>query len=929
MVLTETWLRNTDEDRCWLQCNELNRGNFKTQISNRKFRRGGGLALVHKSNIEVKCIKEDQLTTFQFAIWKAKFNNDNITLIAIYHPPYSAANPFTNTNFIDEYTEWLTEQIGNYDNLYITGDFNIHVNNTTMDDEASAFVDSMEALGLEQHCNFMTHKAGNTLDLVITETFGPLQVKACQAGNFISDHCIVQCWVSITRDVIQCKEVTYRKLVDINIECLVDDMKLEDLADIDELNALTELCDNRMKRSLEIHAPVQTKTITIRQTNPWFTEGVRSLKKAVRRQEKIWRKYKTNDTWSAYKLVKLEYRKALRQAKIEVISDKVQECNRDSKKLYSLFNSLTGTTKENPLPTTYANDEDMANAFADFFMDKIEGIRNSLEHHPIYHPHTLGHLTNELTEFNYIPEDDIKNTISRMANKSCELDPLPISLFKRAAENGKFLHTITKIVNLSLNKGQFANTWKTAIIRPLLKKAGLEIIHSNYRPISNLSFISKLTEKCFLNQFLEHCQHQKLLPDYQSAYRKNYSTETAIIKLCDDLLWAMEQQLVSFFIAIDLSAAFDTVDHNVLLRVLENNFGVGGMALGFCDTYLCPRHCKVNINKSYSTPRELPFSVPQGSCAGPVLYSVYALTIQHTITNDQISLYGYADDHGLRMTCRPEAECETNIVKDLQDCLSLIKDWMNRNWLKMNSSKTEIIIFGSRQQLSKVSTNSMLINGDKIDIGDCIKYLGVWADRHLTFKQHIKIKCRTAMWNLQKLKTIRPVLTIEAASTLAMGTIISHLDYCNGIYSGLPEIDLNKLQRVQNITAKIVLGKGKFADPTDCLKTLHWLPIKYRVEYKILCTVYKCLSGDTPDYLKVLLKEYTTFRQGLRSEQSYKRLVVPRTVRKTFASRSFSVFGPTLWNQIPNHLKELGSLDSFKKDLKTFLFNKAFNTNFT
>ena len=146
----------------------------------------------------------------------------------------------------------------------------------------------MEALGLEQHCNFMTHKAGNTLDLVITKSFCPLQVKAFQAGNFISDHCIVQCWVSITRNAIQCKEVTYRKLVDINIECLVDDMKLEDLADIDDVNVLTELCDNWMKRSLEIHVPIQTKTITIRQTNPWFTEGVRSLKKAVRRQEKIW-----------------------------------------------------------------------------------------------------------------------------------------------------------------------------------------------------------------------------------------------------------------------------------------------------------------------------------------------------------------------------------------------------------------------------------------------------------------------------------------------------------------------------------------------------------------------------------------------------------------------------------------------------------------
>ena len=100
----------------------------------------------------------------------------------------------------------------------------------------------------------------------------------------------------------------------------------------------------------------------------------------------------------------------------------------------------------------------MANAFADYFMDKIKGIQNSLEHHLIYHPNSSGHIKSRLTEFNNIPENDIKNTISRMATKSCELDPLPISIFKKAAENGKFLHIITRIVNLSLNKGQFANT---------------------------------------------------------------------------------------------------------------------------------------------------------------------------------------------------------------------------------------------------------------------------------------------------------------------------------------------------------------------------------------------------------------------------------------------------------------------------------------
>ena len=258
---------------------------------------------------------------------------------------------------------------------------------------------------------------------------------------------------------------------------------------------------------------------------------------------------------------------------------------------------------------------------------------------------------------------------------------------------------------------------------------------------------------------------------------------------------------------------FDTVDHNVLLSVLVNNYGVGGKTLQLCDTYLHPRHCKVNIKNSYSTPRELPFRVLQGSCAGTVLYSVYASTIQHIIMNDQISLYGYADDHGLRMTCKPATESEISTVTDPQDCLSSVKDWMDENWLKMNSSKTEVIIFGSRQQLSKTITNSMCINGKNIEISDCIKYLGVWTDQHLTFKHHIKIKCKTAMWNLQKLKNIRPVLTIEAANTLAMGTIISHLDYCTSIYSGLPETDLKKTPKSTEYHSQDCTWKGKVCRP--------------------------------------------------------------------------------------------------------------------
>ena len=128
--------------------------------------------------------------------------------------------------------------------------------------------------------------------------------------------------------------------------------------------------------------------------------------------------------------------------------------------------------------------------------------------------------------------DEVARLISSMTTKSCELDAIPTSVLKQITPS--ILHIITKIINISLTQGVLAEEWKTAIVHPLLKKLGSELIPSNYRPVNNLSFLSKLLEKCALQQFHNHCDTNKLLPDYQLAYRKNYSTETSLIKLIND-----------------------------------------------------------------------------------------------------------------------------------------------------------------------------------------------------------------------------------------------------------------------------------------------------------------------------------------------------------------------------------------------------------
>ena len=340
----------------------------------------------------------------------------------------------------------------------------------------------------------------------------------------------------------------------------------------------------------------------------------------------------------------------------------------------------------------------------------------------------------------------------------------------------------------------------------------------------------------------------------------------------------MENQEVTALMAVDLSAAFDTVDHDVLLKVLQVNFGIDGKALQWFDSYLRPRSCVVNVEDKYSSPRDLSFSVPQGSCAGPILYLAYASTMEKEI-DTQIGIHGYADDHAFRKTFKPSDRLnEQSAIGILENTAEVVKSWMDENRLKMNSAKTEFILFGNASQLKKCSTASITVVRDKVDRSRNIKYLGIILYEELNLKRYVMQKCRTAMYGVQRIKSIRSSLTQEAAEVLALGIVMSHLDYANAVFIGLPQVTMRKLQRVQNVAALVVLGReSNGLRSVQCLKRLHWLPINLRVKFKVLVMVFKALHvQSSPEYLRSLLHVNTVSRT-LRSNSRYMNLLVPST----------------------------------------------------
>ena len=259
-----------------------------------------------------------------------------------------------------------------------------------------------------------------------------------------------------------------------------------------------------------------------------------------------------------------------------------------------------------------------------------------------------------------------------------------------------------------------------------------------------------------LKQIIGYCNANNLIPQYQSVYRANHSCETSLLRLSNDALWNMESSKAIILTAMDLLVAFDMVDHDILLNILCDWFGFSGTALNWFNSYLRPHLCVVTVQKARSSERDLTFSVPQGSCAGPDLFLAYTSTFPQVV-DSQLNIYGFADNHNLGCGFIPGTlgnKDELEKINILTNSLKSMNTWMNRNRLQMNNAKTEVLLIGSQSQLNKCVTSALNVNGTMVQISRMIKYLGTFLDNDLSFKHHITTKCRIAMWNLQWLKPL-------------------------------------------------------------------------------------------------------------------------------------------------------------------------------
>ena len=408
----------------------------------------------------------------------------------------------------------------------------------------------------------------------------------------------------------------------------------------------------------------------------------------------------------------------------------------------------------------------------------------------------------------------------------------------------------------------------------------------------------------------------------QSAYRPRHSTETALLKMVDDILAALDNGNISTLVMLDLSCAFDTIDHQILFHRLHTVFGLNDIVLSWVQSYLTSRTQTVVISDFHSESLPLNFGVPQGSVLGPVFFIMYTQPLSNVISKSGVSHVSYADDTQIYDN---STVSDTDVMlSKIQNCIFDVNSWMESNKLSLNASKTEAMLITSPfYSLPDSLPTSIIVNNSNIKFSESLSSLGLTIDSHLSMQTYVLNVCRLAYYELRRISSIRHFLSTSATKALVCSFELSRLDYCNSLLAGCPQYLIDKLQRVQNNAARLVLRARRRDHATPLLSSLHWLPINSRIQYKICSLTYTSLFDSGPIYLSDLLQLYHPSRP-LRSSSDIRTLSKPPPYStKTFGLRRFAHQSPLSWNSLPNKIRHSQSPLSFRSSLKTHLFKSS------
>jgi len=887
---------------------------------------GGGVAIIHRAEFKAKRINSlPKLKTCEVVCCRmSTANNSDVIVLSLYRPGSKSLT----TEFYTEFTTLLEALVTFRCPVFLVGDLNIHFERVS-DVHVSDFIDLLSSFDMMQFVQEVTHKDGGLLDVIIARS-NERVVDIVVSETGVSDHSVITGRLPFQSHSCEPVSVEGRKWNNFSIDSFRADLAASVLCNDGEwmklvtVDELFNVYNAELTAILDRHAPRYVRKRKKRLITPWFDDSCRQMKRKVRVFERKYRKSR-DPTDRLLWVTKLQEQARFYHEKERCYwSSRINANARDARRLWRDLDDLMKRDDSNNVSMTSSEAAQRAEDFLEFFDDKVESVRKETENasQPIYN---VGSSPLKLNSFRHITQAEVVKLINSANNKYCILDPVPSDIVKKCSD--LLSNFIAEMFNRSMDEGYLPQTQKVAHISPHLKKRGLdETDLKNYRPVSNLTFISKLLERFIAGQLNSYLLSTNAMPSSQSAYRHCHSTETALLKVFSDLCRAVDDGNICLLGLLDMTAAFDTVDHNILLKRMEVTFGITGKALEWFTSYLSDRFQSVSILGQCSKSIKLKHGVPQGSVLGPLLFLLYTAPIADIITQHGLLHHCYADDTQIYFYC-PQNQLST-LTDKFANCINEVEQWMCSNRLKLNCNKTEVIWVASRYMLKTANSfPPVKIGSTIVQPADVVRNLGCHFDSQLNMRQHINTICRSCYFQLRQLRVIRRSLPRDVLKTLLHAFVASRLDYCNSLFYGITKYDLRKVQAVQNAAARLFGGIRKFDHITPVLRdSLHWLPIKQRIEFKIAVLTYKSLHQMAPQYLAEMCQpvSHAPYLVSHRSA-SHHELLHHTWKTYTYGQRGFDYAAPTVWNSLPITIRLRESLMTFRRDLKTYLFKEAYN----
>ena len=925
--MTETWLK-TEETAT---ISELVPETHVLHHSPREGRsRGGGVGIVLSKSF--KSIKSTSRKYEHFECIQVDFTHKNkqLCIFVIYRPPSSNFAQFS-----IEFESFLMDSCAVNENVLYLGDFNIWVDDLN-NSEARKFNDILSNFNLVNHVCSPTQKSGHTLDLILTKSNCDLvgMIKVEPVPTF-SDHNLITTTMDIGNIPKQEKTIIFRNKSHLNsTEFATKIDSLQNYANLGCAHSFNGMCCTCLiseyrkitSEYFDQKAPIIEKKIIVCDShNSWYNSDIKKAKRTMRKDEKLYKRHKTD-------LYRDKYRRSL-QAKCDLVNrakashygGKIENCKNNSRKLHGVLNGLLGKNTKDYILPQHVSDYSLANDFKDFFLLKVANLKNSFNESLISNNITLipEFQLERFNTFAAVEIADILKLLKNMNKTFCNNDPFDIRSFEFDQISEPLALYLCRVVNSSFSEGKFPETEKFACVRPKIKGSGDPDELSSYRPLYNTSVLSKILESAALSQLLAHLGKFESFPIVQSAYREFHSVETAMCKIYNDLVIRKCKGDCTLLVLLDLSAAFDTVDHKILINDLIR-LGIGGKVLDWFSSFLNNRSFNVVVGKEISDSGKMTTGVPQGSILGPVLFIIYTIDLYYLLQSLEVECHFYADDTQIYFSVLDPNQCRDKF----KDVYTAVEEWMYRRKLKLNSGKTEIMLVGSQSRVSLLSNfTEITVGTSTVTLSEQVRSLGVIVDQNLTLKPQLNNTKRKAIYNLMNISRISKFINESLRMKLVHGLVLSVIDFCNSLYHGLSNSDLHGLQMIINSAARIVKGMPRFSRDriTPVCIELHLLPLKARIMYKVCLITYKALSFGQPKYMSDLVKEYTPETTMQLRSIADSRLDEPVISQANYVDRCFEYSAPRLYNTLPYDVRHAKTVKSFKKLLKTFLFSKAYD----